>query len=71
MRFIRREMPMVADFCTFRIIDVSSIKELLRRVVPDGPRFYKRSDHTALADAKGSLDELRFYVEKYMGTDSD
>ena len=71
MRFIRREMPMVADFCTFRIIDVSSIKELLRRVAPDGPRFYKRSDHTALADAKGSLDELRFYVEKYMSTESD
>ena len=71
MRFIRREMPMVADFCTFRIIDVSSIKELLRRVAPDGPRFYKRSDHTALADAKGSLDELRFYVERYMITDSD
>jgi oligoribonuclease len=71
MRFIRREMPMVADFCTFRIIDVSSIKELLRRIAPDGPRFYKRSDHTALADAKGSLEELRFYVEKYMSTDSD
>ncbi len=69
MRFIRREMPMVADFCTFRIIDVSSIKELLRRVAPKGPRFYKRSDHTALADAKGSLDELRFYVENYMRLD--
>ena len=71
MRFIRREMPLVAEFCTFRIIDVSSIKELLRRVVPKGPRFYKRSDHTALADAKGSLDELRFYVENYMRLDSD
>ena len=71
MRFIRREMPMVAEFCTFRIIDVSSIKELLRRIAPKGPRFYKRSDHTALADARGSLDELRFYVEKYMSTDSD
>ena len=55
MRFIRREMPMVSDYCTFRIIDISSFKELLRRVAPDGPRFYKRSDHTALADARGSL----------------
>jgi oligoribonuclease len=71
MRFIRREMPMVAEFCTFRIIDVSSIKELLRRISPDGPRFHKRSDHTALADARGSLDELRFYVEKYLRSDSD
>ena len=50
---------------------MSSIKELLRRVAPEGPRFYKRSDHTALADAKGSLEELRFYVEKYMRPDSD
>ena len=70
-RFIRRYMPLVDDFCTFRIIDVSSIKELLKRVAPDGPRFYKRSDHTALADAKGSLEELRFYVEKYISTDLD
>ena len=71
MRFIRREMPVVADFCTFRIIDVSSLKELLRRVAPNGPRFYKKSDHTALADAKGSLDELRFYVRNYIRVDSD
>ena len=69
MRFIRREMPMVADFCTFRIIDVSSLKELFRRVAPNGPRFYKRSDHTALADAKGSLEELRFYVQQYLNVD--
>ena len=66
MRFIRREMPMVSDYCTFRIIDISSFKELLKRVAPDGPRFYKRSDHTALADARGSLDELKFYVDNYL-----
>ena len=65
MRFIRREMPLVADFCTFRLIDVSSFKELLRRMAPNGPRFYKRSDHTALADAKASLSELKFYIENY------
>ena len=70
-RFLRRECPLVDEFCTFRIIDVSSIKELLKRVAPDGPRFYKRSDHTALADAKGSLEELRFYVERYFNTDFD
>ena len=69
MRFIRREMPRVADFCTFRIIDVSSFKELFRRIDPNGPRFYKRSDHTALADAKGSLEELRFYIRNFMRSD--
>ena len=70
-RFIRRYMPLVDHFCTFRIIDVSSIKEILKRVAPDGPRFYKKSDHTALADAQGSLEELRFYVERYFNTDFD
>ena len=39
---------------------------MLRRVAPNGPRFHKRSDHTALADARGSLDELRFYVDNYL-----
>ena len=42
------------------------IRDSLRRVAPDGPRFYKRSDHTALADARGSLDELKFYVDNYL-----
>ena len=52
--FIRRQMPKVDKFCTFRMIDVSSFKELLRRIDPmrfQAPR--KRSDHTALTDAKG------------------
>ncbi len=71
MRFIRREMPLVADFVTFRIIDVSSFKELFRRLSPDGPRFFKKSDHTALSDAKGSLDELKFYIENYTNIDFD
>ena len=44
MRFIRRRC-LVADFCTFRLIDVSSFKELLRRMAPNGPRFYKRAPH--------------------------
>ena len=69
MRFIRREMPMVADYCTFRIIDISSFKELLRRIAPNGPRFYKKSDHTALADARESLEELRFYIDNYLDID--
>ena len=70
--FIRRQMPKVDKFCTFRMIDVSAFKELLRRLDPMGFRApRKRSDHTALTDAKGSLDELRFYVENYIRTDSD
>ena len=39
---------------------------LIRRIAPNGPRCHKRSDHTALADARGSLDELKFYVDNYL-----
>ena len=34
----QEEMPLVADFCTFRLIDVSSFKELLRRMAPNSFR---------------------------------
>ena len=70
-RFLRREMPLVADFVTFRIIDVSSFKELFKRISPEGPRFFKKSDHTALSDAKGSLEELRFYIDNFTNIDFD
>ena len=69
MNFVRASWPRVAEFCTFRIIDVSSFKEVFRRIAPNGPRFRKNSDHTALADAKGSLEELRFYIDHFMRID--
>ena len=71
LRFLRREMPLVADFVTFRIIDVSSFKELFKRISPEGPRFFKKSDHTALSDAKGSLEGLRFYIDNFTNIDYD
>lgn len=61
--FIARDMPELDGFMHYRVIDVSSIKELCRRWYP---RIYfgkpeKGLAHRALADIRESIDELRFY----------
>jgi oligoribonuclease len=62
-RFLRRYMPRLDAFFHYRIVDVSTIKELARRWYPDvvlrAPA--KREGHRALDDIRESLDELRFY----------
>ena len=61
--FIARDMPVLDDFLHYRMIDVSSIKELCRRWYP---RVYygqpeKGLAHRALADIHESIRELRYY----------
>ena len=61
--FIARDMPALDDFLHYRLIDVSSIKELCRRWYP---RIYfgqpeKGLAHRALADIHESIRELRYY----------
>ncbi len=61
--FIARDMPELDAFLHYRIVDVSSIKELSRRWYP---RTYfnsptKRGNHRALADIQESIEELRYY----------
>jgi len=61
--FLDRDMREVVDHLHYRIIDVSSIKELARRWYP---RVYfaspeKHGGHRALADILESIDELRYY----------
>jgi oligoribonuclease len=61
--FIARDMPGLDAFLHYRIVDVSSIKELSRRWFP---RVYfaapaKRGNHRALADILESIEELRYY----------
>ena len=63
--FITRDMPDLDAFLHYRIVDVSSIKELSRRWYP---RTYfnsptKRGNHRALADIQESIEELRYYRE--------
>lgn len=63
--FLARDMPELDAHLHYRLIDVSSIKELVRRWYP---RVYfnsppKRGNHRALADARESISELRYYRE--------
>jgi oligoribonuclease len=60
-RFLVRHMPRLEDFFHYRIIDVSTIKELVRRWYPSLPRFPKKKAHLALSDIRESIDELRYY----------
>jgi len=61
--FLMRDMPMLERFLHYRIVDVSSIKELSRRWYPrayyNAPR--KSGNHRALADIQESIEELRYY----------
>jgi oligoribonuclease len=61
--FISRDMPELEAFLHYRIVDVSSIKELSRRWHPkawfQSPE--KRGNHRALADIQESIEELRYY----------
>lgn len=61
--FLSRDMPAVDAYLHYRMIDVSSIKELVRRWYP---RVYfaapeKQGGHRALADITESIRELRYY----------
>ncbi len=63
--FIARDMPELDAYLHYRMVDVSSIKELARRWFP---RAYfaspaKHGGHRALADIKESVQELRYYRE--------
>ncbi len=63
--FIARDMPELDAFLHYRMVDVSSIKELARRWYP---RTYfasppKHGGHRALADITESIQELRYYRE--------
>jgi oligoribonuclease len=61
-RFLVRYMPRFDAYLHYRNIDVSTVKELVRRWYPHGPQApEKRHAHLALDDIRESIDELRFY----------
>ncbi len=69
-RFLLEEMPQLAAHLHYRIVDVSSIKELAKRWYPHA---YEKSpeklgNHRALGDITDSINELRYYREAIMVT---
>ena len=65
-RFLVRYMPELETFLHYRNIDVSTVKELALRWRPDlAEAVTKDENHRALDDIKESIDELRYYKEKF------
>ncbi len=66
-RFLARCMPALERYFHYRNLDVSTVKELVRRWSPallEG--FSKQGTHTALSDIRESVAELRYY-RQFMG----
>lgn len=61
--FLRKYMPRITDYLHYRIIDVSTVKELANRWYPQSQflKFEKPDNHRALEDVRGSIKELAHY----------
>jgi oligoribonuclease len=62
-RFLNIYLPEIEHWLHYRSIDVSSIKELVKRWYPtiDQGRIVKTGSHRALDDIQASIEELRYY----------
>jgi oligoribonuclease len=66
-RFMARHMPTLEAFFHYRNVDVSTLKELCRRWRPELIAGFKKHQlHTALADIRESVEELRYYRQHFM-----
>ena len=66
-RFMARCMPGLEAFFHYRNLDVSTIKELMKRWAPPNVMsgFRKGGSHLAMDDTRDSIRELRFYRESF------
>jgi oligoribonuclease len=66
-RFLAKHLPEIEDYLHYRSVDVSTVKELARRWNPallaDAPD--KAENHRALGDIVESVEELRFYRDRF------
>jgi oligoribonuclease len=63
-KFMEKEMPTLVQHFHYRMIDVSTVKELARRWYPEVGRFEKKGAHLALDDILESIEELRYFRTK-------
>ncbi len=65
-RFMARQMPQLERYFHYRNLDVSTIKELTRRWMPQlAGGFTKTASHLALADIHDSIRELGYYRQHF------
>ena len=66
-RFLANYMPKLEAFFHYRNLDVSTLKELVKRWKPELMAGFKKAQkHTALADIHESIDELAYYREHFL-----
>ncbi len=65
-RFLAAYLPDIENYLHYRSVDVSSVKELVRRWYPQvrSERPRKAGQHRALDDIRESVNELRYYRDK-------
>ena len=69
-RFMARYMPALDTYLHYRIVDVSTLKELAKRWRPDViAGFAKEGKHEALADIQESIEELKHYRDTFLRTE--
>jgi oligoribonuclease len=65
-RFLARWLPRLESYFHYRNLDVSTLKELVKRWKPELKAFGKEGKHEALADILESIEELKFYRRSVM-----
>jgi oligoribonuclease len=65
-RFLARWMPRLEAHFHYRNLDVSTLKELVKRWKPELKAFGKEGKHEALADILESIEELKYYRKSVM-----
>ena len=61
--FLHKDMPKLHDYVNYRIMDVTSLREICKRWYPDALQNVpkKKKSHRAMEDIKESITELRYY----------
>lgn len=69
--FLRRLMPELDRYFNYRIIDVTTVKELIRKWYPKDKCIYfeKSTNHRALSDVYASIEELKHYRKHFFKSD--
>jgi oligoribonuclease len=66
-RFLARSMPQLEAYFHYRNLDVSTLKELVKRWKPEiAAGLTKQSKHEALADIYDSIVEMKYYREHFL-----
>jgi oligoribonuclease len=65
-RFLYNYMPQLEKYFHYRHIDVSTLKELAKRWMPNLPEIEKESKHLAINDIYESIAELKYYRQHFL-----